>query len=363
MAEVQTWVATEEALGMGTGPVPAGPYYREDWFELEREAIFRRCWLQLAHVCELPEPGSFIVRAVEVARASLLIVRGDDGEIRAFHNVCPHRGTELVADADGRQKVFTCRYHGWSFRNDGALRAAPDFGRFYLEKSDCALRPVAVDVCAGMIFVNLAREPEQSLRDYLGPLAERLEALPVARATHLSEYVYEVDANWKLTYDNFQENYHLRFVHPRNSEGAVGPENPFGYPIEYGFHGPHRTETFWLALGTTQPRPTMEFAYGKLAAMVARDGFALDSPTQEYFALFPNFFMLGSPFQPFSQTVVPIDARRSRGVIRLYWIGPDDSASTRFAREFSMASARDVHAEDRDIIEAGQRVFRVGRWT
>src|ERR1022692_2684318 len=80
---------------LGTDPIPARPYYDPDWFELERQAIFRRSWLQIGHVCELPEPGSFIRREVEVANASLLIVRGKDGQIRAFHNVCTHRGTQL----------------------------------------------------------------------------------------------------------------------------------------------------------------------------------------------------------------------------------------------------------------------------
>ena len=110
---------------LGTSPVPAGPYYRHDYFELEREAIFKRSWLEIGHVCELPRPGSYIVRPVEVANASLLITRSKDGEIGAFHNVCPHRGTQLVTDADGGiRSSFTCPYHAWTFGNDGQLRSA-----------------------------------------------------------------------------------------------------------------------------------------------------------------------------------------------------------------------------------------------
>src|SRR3546814_4997233 len=86
------------AAFLGTEPVAAGPYYRDDYFELEREAVFRRCWLQIGHISELPEPGTFIVRPVEVAGASILITRGKDGAVRAFHNVCTHRGTRLVAE-------------------------------------------------------------------------------------------------------------------------------------------------------------------------------------------------------------------------------------------------------------------------
>ncbi|HEY9547749.1 MAG TPA: Rieske (2Fe-2S) protein, partial [Solimonas sp.] len=185
------------AAFLGTEPVAAGPYYRDDYFELEREAVFRRCWLQIGHISELPEPGTFIVRPVEVAGASILITRGKDGAVRAFHNVCTHRGTRLVAESSGNRSAFTCRYHAWTFNNDGQLRSAPDFDRFYVDKADCALPAVAVDICAGLIFINLDPSPKQSLREFLGPLAEQMETLPVATATTFSEYVYEIDGNWK----------------------------------------------------------------------------------------------------------------------------------------------------------------------
>jgi phenylpropionate dioxygenase-like ring-hydroxylating dioxygenase large terminal subunit len=349
-----------EAVALGTAPVPAGPYYRDDYFELEREAVFRRTWLQIGHISELPEPGTFVVRSVDVANASILITRGKDGVIRAFHNVCTHRGTQLTSDRGGVRSTFTCPYHGWTFSNDGQLRSAPDFDRFHVDRSQCSLPAVAVDVCAGLIFINLDKSPRQSLRAYLGPLAEQLETLPVAKATTFSEYVYEIDANWKLTYDNFQENYHLRFIHPRSGGGgAVGPDNPFGYPTRYGFHGEHRTQTIW-----TNPAPKMSssqmLAFGRLVAASMQRGLLNTPHVRDYYALFPNFFLLGTPTQHFSHMVMPISARKSRGVIRLYWVGDDMNASERFGREFSMAMARDVHSEDRAVIEAGQRGLNSG---
>jgi phenylpropionate dioxygenase-like ring-hydroxylating dioxygenase large terminal subunit len=349
----------EDVAGLGTDPIPAGPYYREDYFELEREAIFKRTWLNIGHICEIPEPGTFIVRQLEFAKASILITHGKDGRLRAFHNVCPHRGTQLVQEASGAKSSFTCRYHAWTFGFDGELRSAPDFEQFYVDKADCGLKSVSVDVCAGLIFVNLDPAPEQSLREFLGPLPERLETLPVARATTFSEYVYEIDANWKVTFDNFEEVYHLRFIHPRTSAPAASPENPFGYPVKYNFYGPHRGHTFWK-----NPEPSISplqmVAFGKMFQATMADGFAEAPENNEYFALFPNLFILGQPAQHFFHSVMPISATRSRGVIRLYWIGRDDSASKRFAREFSMVGARDVHAEDVEIIEAGQRGLSSG---
>lgn len=349
----------DEAVALGTEPIPAGPYYRADYFEQEKAAIFRRTWLQIGHVSELPQPGSFIVRPIEIANASILITRAKDGIIRAFHNVCSHRGTELVAESDGARSSFSCRYHMWTFGNDGTLRSAPDFERFHVEKSACSLSGVSVDLCAGLIFVNLDPSPRQSLREFLGPMAEKLEKLPVASATTFHEYVYEIAANWKITYDNFQENYHLRFIHPRSGAAASGAENPFGYPAKVGFAGPHRMQTIW-----SNPRPPITpvqgLAFGKAAGFAMADGLATSPHTRDYFGIFPNFFILGSPTQHFSHCVMPIAPDRSRGVVRLYWIGDDERASERFAREYSMATALDIHSEDRAVIEAGQRGLSSG---
>jgi phenylpropionate dioxygenase-like ring-hydroxylating dioxygenase large terminal subunit len=349
----------DDIASLGTAPIPAGPYYRDDYFELEREAIFRRTWLQVGHVCELAEPGSFIVRPVEAAKASILITKGKDGVIRAFHNVCAHRGTQLVQEPAGNRSSFSCPYHAWTYGYDGQLRSAPDFERFYVDKAQCNLRPVAVEVCAGLIFINLDRSPKQGLSEYLGEMAEMLEALPVARATTFAEYVYEIDANWKLTYDNFQENYHLRFIHPRSAAGGFAEENPFGYPEKYGFYGQHRTQTIWFNPGA-KPRPVSGFVAGKGIQFAIADGLVPAQGNKDYFAVFPNFFLLGAPTMHFSHTVTPISAGRSRGVIRIYWVGEDENATERYVRESVLASTRDVHAEDRAVIEAGQRGLESG---
>ncbi len=351
-------IAPDALAWLGTGPVPAKPYYDPAWWALEREAVFMRNWIVAGHVCELPEPGSFIRREFEFANASLLIVRGKDGVIRAFHNVCTHRGTQLIDEAAGKRATFSCRYHMWTYGGDGALLSAPDFEAFGLEKKDCALKQVSVDSCAGLIFINFAAEP-QSLRAWLNGLDTQLEQLPVAKAVAFSEYTYEINANWKLTYDNFQENYHLRFIHPRSGEMAFAPANPFGYPIGFGFHGPHRTQTIW-SNPEARPKPVQGLSYSR-GAMTAKDDGILQNPlAREYFALFPSFFLLGSPLQHFSHTVYPINATQSRGVIRLYWVSEDRSATERYFREFNTATARDIHAEDRAVIEAGQRGLSSG---
>jgi phenylpropionate dioxygenase-like ring-hydroxylating dioxygenase large terminal subunit len=349
--------AKDDPLVLGTEPIPARYYYDPEWFELERKAVFLRSWINVGHVCELPEPGSFVRREVEYARASLLITRGRDGEIRAMHNACTHRGTQLTSEASGKQSKFSCPYHMWTFGSDGELLSAPDFERFYTTKEACALRQVAVGVCGGLIFVSF--DPQQSLAEFLGPLGPQLDSLPVARATTFHEYVYDINANWKLTYDNFQENYHLRFIHPSTVGPGVGPENPFGYPSSFSLLGKHRTQTIWVNPEGI-PKPAMLEAFIKGGPRLAQDGIANHPLGREYFALFPNFFLLGSPGNHFLHTVYPLGPEKSRGVIRLYWIGEDETASTRYAREFTCATTRDVHSEDVAVIEAGQRGLSSG---
>ena len=355
--------ADDEIARLGTDPIPAEPYYQPAYFALEQEAIFKRTWLNIGHICELPQPGSFIVRPVEAANASILITRGPDDTIRAFHNVCTHRGTQLVQEAGGNRSSFTCPYHAWTYNYDGKLRAAPDFERFYVDKSQCSLPQVAAEVCAGLIFINLDQAPAQSLREFLGPLAEQLEAMPVARATGFSEWVYDLDANWKLITDNFQENYHLRFIHAYSAgPAACGKENPFGYPVNFSFFGPHRKQLIWSNPAPLL-KPTQRFGFTKLAGFAMADGLFNNPHTRDYFALFPNFSIVGTPTGHFSQCMMPISATRTRGAFRMYWVGDDDNATERFGREMSMVSAMDVHSEDTSVLEALQRGLNSGALT
>jgi len=338
----------------GRGPVSSRPYYDPEWWELERQAIFLRSWLHVGHVCEIPEPGSFIRREIEFARASLLIVRGQDGEVRSFHNACTHRGTQLVEEAAGKRGQFSCPYHMWTFGTDGRLLSAPDFERFHVSKEDCSLKQVATEVVGGMIFINFDRAPAESARAFFGPIAGELDRLPVARAIDFTEWTYEIEANWKLNFDNFQENYHLRFIHPRTGGPALGAENPFGYPTHYGFTGPHRSQTMWK---NPEPPPipaSLMLSARRGAELAQKDGEPAFAKTD--FKLFPCFHVVGlPPAQIYTHTMMPLGPGRTRGTIRMYWTREAENASRLFTREFNAMAVRDVLSEDRLAVEAGQR--------
>jgi len=354
-----TMLPTEQAAKLrGRGPVSSRPWFDPDWWELERKAIFLRSWLHVGHVCEVPEAGSFIRREIEFARASLLIVRGADGEVRAFHNACTHRGTQLTQAESGRQPRFTCPYHAWTFGSDGALLSAPDFERFYVAKEDCALRQVHTQVLAGLIFINFDPEPEQGLREFFGPIAEEMEQLPMARAVDFTEWTYEIDANWKTNFDNFQENYHLRFIHPRTGAQTIAEENPFGYPTHYGFNGPHRSQTLWKNPNPPPSPPSLLQTYMLSAALAEKD--AAPFPKTD-FKLFPCFHVVAlPPAQQYTHTMTPLGPTRTRGSIRMYWTSKAESASRIYTREFGAMTIRDVLTEDRHAVESAQRGLSSG---
>src|SRR3546814_13507257 len=114
------------------------------------DLIFKRAWLCIGRVERLPKPGSYIVQPIEVAKASVLITRTKDGSIKAFHNVCSHRSNTLVLDDEGTASRFVCRYHNWTYRNDGALAGVPDERNFFgIDKSCFGLTPIAAEVWAG----------------------------------------------------------------------------------------------------------------------------------------------------------------------------------------------------------------------
>src|SRR4051812_23823987 len=122
---------------LGTGPVSYEDSISPDFYELERVAFFGRRWLNVGHVCDLPEEGSFFTKEIDVCSTSIVVARAKDGVIRAFHNSCPHRGNKIVwtddpmAEMSGKCKLFRCKYHGWTFDLKGNTVGVPDEEGFF----------------------------------------------------------------------------------------------------------------------------------------------------------------------------------------------------------------------------------------
>jgi phenylpropionate dioxygenase-like ring-hydroxylating dioxygenase large terminal subunit len=177
-----------------------------------------------------------------VRSASVIIVRGKDGEIRAFYNICSHRGMKLVWEAKGRGGKFSCPYHAWTYNSSGALTNIPDQGCFpHVDKQESGLTPIRCGVWEGMIFINLDAKGTQSLEAYLGPLTERVRDLPFASYPYTARVASVIDANWKLAIEAQCEAYHVRALHARTvSKMLVSEDNPFVHPIQNETFGAHR---------------------------------------------------------------------------------------------------------------------------
>jgi len=205
----------EKYPDIGKGPVSTEPNICPEYFELERERIFRRHWINMGRVDEIPTAGKYFVRELEVCKVSILVVRGNDDKVRAFLNVCPHRGNTLVLDERGQcPGRFGCGFHSWAFTPEGELAYVPDEENFFdLDKSKLGLTPINCDVWEGFIFINLSPEPNETLREFLGGVATQLDGTPFEKMRLLKTYKVKEDANWKTGLDAQNELYHLPFQH------------------------------------------------------------------------------------------------------------------------------------------------------
>lgn len=190
--------------------MPASAYLDPAALDLERAEIFARNWLFVTDAGQLDQPGRAL--ATEVAGCPIILVN-DAGVLRAFHNVCRHRGGPLLYDGTASCTRFVCHYHGWSYELDGRLHSARDFGDESLDTSALSLHALRVESWRGLVFVSL--DPESSsLVDWLGGLIEECAEYDIEsfRVAHRSSH--HIGANWKVYAENYQEGYHIPLVHP-----------------------------------------------------------------------------------------------------------------------------------------------------
>jgi choline monooxygenase len=210
--------AGKAGVSSAPAPIPSAldPRQYLDPAALERElrTIFARTWQYAGHVADLPEAGSYLTAVA--GDQPVLVLRGGDGEIRAFRNVCRHRGSQLLT-GDGRcKKAIRCRYHGWTYdATDGRLLGVPEHRTFTdLDKSTLGLIPARVSSLGGLLFVNLDAEAP-SLEAQTGDLGARLERHGVPDLVRIHDFgETRQPANWKIVAENYLEGYHVPIAHP-----------------------------------------------------------------------------------------------------------------------------------------------------
>lgn len=185
-------------------------YVDPDIYELELERIVYRNWILAGHQSQLPNPGDF--KVMKVGRESAIIVRGEDGTIRAFANVCRHRGSLVCLEPQGSARKFTCPYHGWVYDTEGKLVGARDMpGDF--DRSAHGLHAVACENIHGLILVCFSDDPP-SVDNCRAELAEPMAMFDFPNLKVAAYKEYPIPANWKLSVENYQECYHCATAHP-----------------------------------------------------------------------------------------------------------------------------------------------------
>jgi len=254
---------TEHYPQLGTAPVNYEDSISPEFYELERKAIFNKTWLNVGRVEQVSRTGSYFTKELDCAGTSVVVVKDKDGEVRAFHNICRHRGNKLVwndfprEETSGTCRQFTCKYHGWRYDLDGALNFVQQESEFFdFDKADYGLASVQTEVWEGFIFVNLDPENTTSVRDYLGGLGAGIEGYPFGEMTQVYKYRANVGSNWKLFIDAFAEFYHAPVLHAKQATDEESRKLQ-GYGFEalaYEIDGPHSMVSSWGGMAPPKHR-------------------------------------------------------------------------------------------------------------
>jgi choline monooxygenase len=288
--------------------------------EMERHQVFARSWQLAAHAGELAQPGDHV--ACTLAGTPIVIVRGPDGVLRAFHNVCRHRAGPLVTSSGRAATTLRCRYHGWTYTLEGRLRAAPEMdGARGFDPANVALPSAGVREWQGLVFVAVA-DDAPAFEEVLGGIAERIAPVELTAMSFHRRVEYEVGCNWKVYVDNYLEGYHLPHLHPGLSK-----------VLDYRAYATELGE--WWSLQHSPLRDADE-VYG--------DGNAW------YFFVYPNTMLNILPGRLQTNVVTPLGLDRSRVVFDYFYTG---GAAARSDQDLSFSD--DIQLEDIAICERVQQ--------
>lgn len=341
-------------------------------FARERDRLFRRTWLAIARVEDVPAPYDFMRFAIPTVGTAGILVRDGDGFLRAFHNKCSHRGVALVCEDRGNATSFRCPYHAWLYGVDGVLRGIPDSGSFqHVVRAENGLKPIACETWNGFVFVNLAQNPVPLL-DFLGPFGDLFETIPFHEYPTGVEMTQTVQGNWKGMIDASGEGYHISSLHRSTLHPQVAViENPFQDFHDPRYLGLHTTATLgrnpeWLPT-TPVARFVLETIQQDyledLRRMEAKQGIAgapainrinLPNFQIEAITLFPNSLIQIIPNSYLWMQYWPTAAGRTETSIRLYGRKAPQTHREIFAAAHIQAQARDVITEDIAMVELQQ---------
>jgi len=328
--------------------LPRAFYHGDKLHAAELQAIWHGGWLFVGFAFEMPNPGDFLT--LDVDATPVLVIRDDDGAVRAFHNVCRHRGTQLCREPAGQLRAIVCPYHRWTYSRNGALIACQGM-HDGIEKSQLGLRPLHAETCSGLIYVSLAATPPA-----FDGLRERFEAAGKPqgfdRARIAKVIDYDVVANWKLVWENNRECYHCAPCHPQyvKSNFDIYEEEYASAAVRQKIAAAiARTQSKWASPGDAAAHPTgglatfpdperdlwytsnrtaltegfvTESVDGKRVAPLMGDYEDADVGVLRMRSL-PNFWLHASCDHAVATRMLPAGPRRTR--MRSYWLVDQDA--------------------------------------
>ncbi|HEX3235468.1 MAG TPA: aromatic ring-hydroxylating dioxygenase subunit alpha [Gemmatimonadales bacterium] len=326
-------------------------YYLSDQiFAREKDRIFFREWFCVGREEELPQPGAYTVKTV--AGESVLLVRTRDGGLAGHYNVCRHRGSQLVPDTGAGTFAGTirCPYHSWTYTLSGALRTAPFLDESQgLPRSELSLHPVGVECWGGFLFVNLtpADAPARghTLLRQLGDIVERVRRYPLGELRVARRLVYQVQANWKVMLENYNECYHCGPVHPELCRLVPAFKQRGGAELDWERGIPHREGAWTFTLTGTSARAPFT---------------GLDDDEQVRHKgelIYPNFMLSLSAEHVAAFTLWP-EAPERTTVVNEFLFHPDEIAKPGFDPSDAVEFWDLVNRQDWAICESVQRGMR-----
>ena len=334
------WSVDDQRAGYS---LPARYFYDETVFQREKSRIFFKSWHLVAHVNELREPGSFVTH--DIFEQSVIVVAGREGEIRAFHNVCQHRGNRLVEARRGKSPTLTCGYHAWTYALDGCLRGAPNIqGVAGFRKGEHGLKPVRVEVFASFVFVNLDADAKPISAMAPGAEAEIRRFIPdLDRLKLIEEVDVPVPANWKVIQENSIEGYHFDNSGPAHKE-LVQLIDYAGYCLE------PRGE-WWTYIGP--PKKNASHAYGR-----PLEGATWQTDWFFNFGLWPNATLYAFPYADMVGTFIMNPTGAETSLLRFGYYGIEGRELPEVTRACIRWMNEELGPEDIRLNKSNQRGLR-----
>ncbi|NNF79950.1 MAG: aromatic ring-hydroxylating dioxygenase subunit alpha [Rhizobiales bacterium] len=337
----QAFAPIDQASGL-----PNAAYWSEDWLALENKRIFQRSWVFVMADAQLEGPGA--IKPVDVGGTPIMLVRGEDDQVRAFHNVCRHRGTQLVGEACAANTI-TCPYHAWAYRLDGTLKSRPHFhGPNQLERfdngeaEDLALHPIRCETWNGCLFVDLSGQAPD-LSTWLDPMLKRTSAFDFTNIRWIEKKSYTIKSNWKLVLENYMEGYHVFAAHPRLIAHA---------PMDVRWSGEWSGNVFYndyVAPEITEGRGDALPHYPGLSNEDSRRGL--------WFVCMPNFAVEVFADQFVVMATHPVAPDETYEELHFFVVGDDAATDAKYARgrEELISMWDDLNMEDVELLERLQR--------